>query len=310
MAENGRLPDSDLRVTYLYYPGTANGRRLTKEAADRAEAMALAFMLHFNKPLYATDGYRDIDTQWVVWRKWLAGTGAPAAEPGTSNHGWGEALDLASNINSFSSAEHKWMRENAPKFGWRHPYWAREGGGRQEAWHWEFVGGGKTGPRIQRPKAGEIGLGSSGAQARKVQGLLNDALKPQNEITVDGDFGLMSALAVVKYQSSRGLAVTGRVGAKTLARLEGRTAAPEAPRKPTIYLKPGTSNEGGTKALQRFLNRYRPAFNLVVDGDYGDATEAAVKYWQRKAGMKPTGVIGSVSRARLVELGVFDELED
>lgn len=77
-----------------------------------------------------------------------------------------------------------------------------------------------------------------------------------------------------------------------------------------IYLKPGTSNVGGTKDLQRFLNRYHPAFNLVVDGDYADKTEAAVKYWQRKAGLKPTGVIGSVSRARLVKFGVFEPLED
>jgi hypothetical protein len=78
-----------------------------------------------------------------------------------------------------------------------------------------------------------------------------------------------------------------------------------------IYLGPGTSNVAGTKKLQAFLNRAFPKVNhLKVDGKYGDATEAAVKHWQRKAGLKPAGRIGEVSRARLVELGVFEPLED
>jgi peptidoglycan hydrolase-like protein with peptidoglycan-binding domain len=76
-----------------------------------------------------------------------------------------------------------------------------------------------------------------------------------------------------------------------------------------IYLKRGTSNASGTRTLQAFLkDKFRP--NLVVDGDYGPATEEAVKHWQRKAGLKPAGVIGPVSRARLVRLGVFEPLED
>jgi hypothetical protein len=78
-----------------------------------------------------------------------------------------------------------------------------------------------------------------------------------------------------------------------------------------IYLKEGTSNEGGTRDLQAFLkNNFKVLAGLVVDGDYGPATTEAVKHWQRKAGLKPAGVIGPKSRARLVELGVFEPLED
>jgi peptidoglycan hydrolase-like protein with peptidoglycan-binding domain len=89
-----------------------------------------------------------------------------------------------------------------------------------------------------------------------------------------------------------------------------RDRHPGQPVRPVvIYLKPGTSNAGGTKKLQAFLNRYRPDFRLKVDGVYGDRTEAAVKVWQRAAGMKPVGVIGERSRARLVQLGVFEPLK-
>lgn len=79
-----------------------------------------------------------------------------------------------------------------------------------------------------------------------------------------------------------------------------------------IYLKEGTSNEAGTRDLQAFLksNFSEVLADLVVDGDYGPKTTEAVKHWQRKAGLKPAGVIGPKSRARLVELGVFEPLED
>jgi peptidoglycan hydrolase-like protein with peptidoglycan-binding domain len=116
----------------------------------------------------------------------------------------------------------------------------------------------------------------------------------------------MSAIAVVKFQSSRGMGVNGRVGPKTLARLKGETTPSDGP---VIYLKRGTSNESGTRTLQAFLkDKFRPT--LKVDGDYGPVTEEAVKHWQRKAGMKPAGYIGPKSRARLVELGVFEPLDN
>jgi hypothetical protein len=218
---NGQIPDSELATTYLYYPGTANGRRLLKSVAPYAEAMATAFYLHFGKPMYATDGYRDLATQWVVWRRYLNG-GAPAAIPGTSNHGKGEALDLASNINSFSSAEHKWVRENEAKYGWTHPEWARQGNGREEAWHHEFVGGGTSSGRILRARTGlgEVGLGHTDrAKVREIQERLNFHLPTVQHVVVDGDFGLATAIAVIRFQKLRRVYVSGRVSLLLLARL-------------------------------------------------------------------------------------------
>ncbi|MET0133024.1 MAG: M15 family metallopeptidase, partial [Kibdelosporangium sp.] len=63
---------------------------------------------------------------------------ALAAVPGTSNHGWGLALDLCGGAQSAGSPEHAWLMANAPGYGWQNPPWAQPGRGRVEPWHWEF----------------------------------------------------------------------------------------------------------------------------------------------------------------------------
>jgi LAS superfamily LD-carboxypeptidase LdcB len=63
---------------------------------------------------------------------------ALAAVPGTSNHGWGLALDLCGGAQSFGSAQYAWLAAIAPAFGWVNPPWARPGAGREEPWHWEY----------------------------------------------------------------------------------------------------------------------------------------------------------------------------
>lgn len=252
MAENGRLPKSDLAGTYLYYPGTVNGRDLLKGAADNAEALATAFLKEFRRPLEATDGYRSLGDQHELYERLGPGL---AAKPGTSNHGWGKALDLASNINRFGSPEHKWMQENARRFGWEHPHWARQGGGREEAWHWEFVGGGKSTPRIERPAGGSVGLGMSGKNVREVQELLNKKVHEKYRLKVDGDYGLMTGLACIKFQESRGLKEDGKVGKATRAELHGRRADPlPAPKPGRGGLKDdGVWGEATTRRLQEVL---------------------------------------------------------
>lgn len=218
---NGRIPASALETTYLYYPNTVNGRKTLKSVAPFAEAMATAFYLQFGKPLYATDGYRDYATQVVLKRQ----KGVYAAAPGTSNHGWGKAFDLASGVNVFGSAEHKWLRANAHKWGFVHPAWAHDNNpsnGQQEAWHWEFVGGGSSKGRVLRARTGlgEVGLGHTDrAKVREIQERLNFHLPKADRIVVDDDFGLGTAIAVIKFQKLRRAYVSGRVSLALLARL-------------------------------------------------------------------------------------------
>ncbi len=49
------------------------------------------------------------------------------------------------------------------------------------------------------------------------------------------------------------------------------------------------------EALQRVLRAWYPALNVVVDGAFGPATEAAVKHLQAKAGFQVDGVAGPIT---------------
>ncbi|WP_307859625.1 MULTISPECIES: M15 family metallopeptidase [Cellulomonas] len=128
---NGRIPDEAL--CGVSFDGNA---RLRCDAAEALEALNAAFAAHFGRPLYVTDSYRSYGAQ-VACR---ANKGGLCAAPGTSNHGWGLAVDLAGGVQGFGTAEHQWMRENAASFQWVHPAWAQAGGSKPEPWHWEYVG--------------------------------------------------------------------------------------------------------------------------------------------------------------------------
>ena len=64
-----------------------------------------------------------------------------AAIPGTSQHGWAAACDIAEGEAQigFGTPKYKWLDANAPRFGWVNPSWAREGAYKPEYWHWEFA---------------------------------------------------------------------------------------------------------------------------------------------------------------------------
>ncbi|WP_309136032.1 D-alanyl-D-alanine carboxypeptidase family protein [Brevibacterium oceani] len=126
---NGRIPTSAMCQLK-----TAPGQMLRCDAQAAFDRLSHAFEARFGAPISVTDAYRDYATQVILKRR----KGRMAATPGTSNHGWALAVDLGSGINSFGTAQHEWMRENAPKFGWIHPGWARQSGSLPEPWHWEF----------------------------------------------------------------------------------------------------------------------------------------------------------------------------
>jgi septal ring factor EnvC (AmiA/AmiB activator) len=128
---NGRIPSSSLCPLW----GT-RGHRLRSDAAAAYNEMSQAYAAHFGSPICITDSYRSYDSQVILKRI----KGFLAARPGTSQHGWGLAVDLCGGIQSYSSAQHKWMRSNAPDFGFDLPSWARQNGSKPEPWHWEYGG--------------------------------------------------------------------------------------------------------------------------------------------------------------------------
>ena len=107
-----------------------SGHRLRADAARAFNRMAEAY------DLCITDSYRSYGAQVDVYAR----KPGLAAVPGTSNHGLGVAVDLCGGVETFGTPAYRWMKANAPRYGWVHPSWAEPGGSRPEPWHWEFVG--------------------------------------------------------------------------------------------------------------------------------------------------------------------------
>lgn len=127
---NGLIPTSAL------CPIGVGSHRLRCDAAQTYGGMSGAFATQFGRPICITDSYRTFGQQIDLYAR----KPALAAVPGTSNHGWGLAIDLCGGIESFGTAQWAWMAANAASFGWVHPPWARPRGGREEPWHWEYAG--------------------------------------------------------------------------------------------------------------------------------------------------------------------------
>ncbi|MCL1871301.1 MAG: D-alanyl-D-alanine carboxypeptidase family protein [Promicromonosporaceae bacterium] len=128
---NGQIPASLLRAI-PWSPGSM----LRADAAIQLEHLNQAFRARFGSDIGITDSYRSYADQVAVKRA----RGFWAATPGTSNHGFGVAVDLGSGIASFGSETYRWMAENAGKFGFVNPAWAQPGAGKPEPWHWEYTG--------------------------------------------------------------------------------------------------------------------------------------------------------------------------
>lgn len=135
---NGRLPAAMLKTVDSHTRAFGVTRRAQPAAANSFDRLDAAFYKRFGKHIYITDSYRTYAEQVSVKKA------KPflAAKPGTSNHGWGLALDLSSNINVRSTAEHKWMTSEARAYGWINPGWAIPGAlgfQKDEPWHFEYV---------------------------------------------------------------------------------------------------------------------------------------------------------------------------
>lgn len=114
----------------------APGHYLRADAAHAFSQLAGAFAAEFRDGLCIADSYRTVASQVTLF----ATKPDLAAVPGTSNHGWGTAVDLCGGVERFGTPPHEWMRANAPLYGWFHPSWAQPDGSRPEPWHWEYGG--------------------------------------------------------------------------------------------------------------------------------------------------------------------------
>ena len=118
---NGQLPETTME------PVGQSGHRLWGPAAQ-AWRSAVDAARADGIDLTITDSYRNYDQQVdLVNRKGLYSQGGYGAVPGTSNHGWGLAVDV--DVTQQRTLD--WMRTNAYRFGFVEAV-------PREPWHWEF----------------------------------------------------------------------------------------------------------------------------------------------------------------------------
>ena len=131
-----QYPNGQIPTAALCPLRSASGHYLRADAAYAFDRMSAGFADRFGRAICVTDSYRSYAAQVSVYAR----KPGLAAVPGTSNHGWGTAVDLCGGIQSFTSTEHRWMNVNAPLYGWFHPGWAQQTGSKPEPWHWEYGG--------------------------------------------------------------------------------------------------------------------------------------------------------------------------
>lgn len=117
---NGRIPEAALGAI------SGSNERMWGPAAEQLSRL-LSDAKAAGVTIGVTDGYRSYDDQVrIANEKGLYSQGGLAAQPGTSEHGWGLAADL--QLNPTAQA---WMRQHAKDYGFVENV-------PREPWHWEF----------------------------------------------------------------------------------------------------------------------------------------------------------------------------
>lgn len=192
MSENGRLPKSDL--------ARIPGGELRKDAAAAWNAPggpADAGLV----PTGSRSSYRTLVEQEQLMRELGPGI---AAVPGTSNHGWGVAIDLP------EPWMWAWMHEHGAKYGWEKTE------AFHEPWHWNFVGG------VSFPAFEALERGARGKRVLRLSRRLA-YIRPRGERPylrkATRRFGPKMVAAVAAFQHDHSLTVDGVIGPKTAAKI-------------------------------------------------------------------------------------------
>ncbi|QKS15682.1 D-alanyl-D-alanine carboxypeptidase family protein [Curtobacterium sp. Csp2] len=180
--QNGQLPSTDLGKAMGFAPGSGvgpTGGLLRKAAANAWNAAYQAS----GGALGLTEGYRDLAAQQYRWSLFKKG-GNLAAAPGTSQHGFGLAADVA--------AGQGWLRANGSKFGWIN---TGLGFSQREPWHFEFKG-------VPQLAAGAmIGRRPGGTLVNVGEGRYDEAVVPLSPSFKDSLAGASSQPSVIYVEN-------------------------------------------------------------------------------------------------------------
>ena len=191
---NGRLPNSAM--------SPIPGGRLRKDAAAAFNAMNKESERRYGvtlRPGGPQSSYRDLAGQNYFWNLYRSGRGNLAARPGTSNHGWGLAVDLGSR-------QMRWIVDQiGAKYGWA----KRWSDGSSEWWHLKYR------PGIWKGTVPFKALrqGHQSARVKWVQRRLR--AKGFASVKATGYFGVATTSAVKRFQKAHNLKSDGVVGKAT-----------------------------------------------------------------------------------------------
>lgn len=209
MSGNGNLSASVLAPI-------GGGYYLERGAAAAFNAMATAAQKRWGRRVSVVAGYRTYSKQVYFWNLYRSGRGNLAAVPGTSNHGWGLAVDLAS----------QWDRWAVDQIGRSYGYAKIWSDAPSEWWHIKYRAGvwhGKVAPA--GPRALRKGMRGKDVQEAQTYlqrgGYLPHPKKGQKPI-LDGIFGEQTRQAVIRFQRGNRLKADGVVGPATISALRNK----------------------------------------------------------------------------------------
>lgn len=132
---NGNMPRSAMTALGWCTDAVGNQQWLRTDAAEALVRLNDAFRAQFGENIAIDLSYRSYADQ-VRARELF---GRLAAQPGTSNHGWGTAFDTWEwAAYDFGSDRYNWLVTNGPTYGWYSP--AASDPGNPEYWHYEYRG--------------------------------------------------------------------------------------------------------------------------------------------------------------------------
>lgn len=271
----------------MAYANIIGGGQLEATAATHWNQLEEAYKAKWGAYLSVTSALRTYAEQERLYNGWI--NRLPgfylAAKPGTSLHEKGLSVDVAAPANVDGHPQHEWLETEGPKFGFK---WTGKNFSPREPWHFDYVGGGSAGS----PAFSQDVLNR--------QNFLNATFKAG--LVPDGLNGTKTKAAIKAYQivlGFTGSAVDGIWGSKTEAAHKAYVAAHASAPAATGGAK--TADFGRVDVVQRALKTKYPLYagKLVVDNTDGPATKAAVKEFQRRAGLVVDGIAGSATRKAL-----------
>lgn len=196
MSENGKLSRGEL--------APIPGGELAKDAAAAWNAPGGPADAGL-RPTGSQSSYRTLAEQKALYKLYQEGRGNLAAAPGTSNHGWGVAVDLA------ETWMRTWIDEHGAAFGWVKneafsEWWHVTWNGSVHFPIFETLKRGAKGKRVKHytRRLAFIHRGHDGAfLARAV-----------------GRYGRRVEVAVAAFQLGNGLRSDGEIGPKTAAKID------------------------------------------------------------------------------------------